>query len=51
MNLVPKTVLNEDKYSSFELYRRNSLSPEIITFDELFQRAVSIIKNTENLMI
>lgn len=29
----------EDKFSSFELYRRNIVSPEVITFDELVARA------------
>ncbi|SOD42220.1 Shedu immune nuclease family protein [Nitrosovibrio sp. Nv4] len=44
--------INEEKYSSFELFRRNTMSPEIITFDELFERArfivESIPKETEN---
>ncbi|MBZ9650709.1 Shedu anti-phage system protein SduA domain-containing protein [Psychroflexus montanilacus] len=31
--------VNEDKYSSFEILRRNMLNPEILTFDELFERA------------
>lgn len=37
--------INEDKFSSFELFRRNIHNPEIITFDELFERAKHIIKN------
>lgn len=41
--------INEEKYSSFELFRQNLKSPEIITFDELYERAKFIIKNTENL--
>ncbi len=35
--------INEDKYSSFELFRRNVTNPEIITFDELFERARHIV--------
>jgi len=35
--------INEDKYSSFELFRKNIINPEIITFDELFERAKHII--------
>ncbi|GAB2612115.1 Shedu immune nuclease family protein [Belliella aquatica] len=39
--------INEDKYSSFELFRQNQNNPEIITFDEIFQRARYIIKQNE----
>ncbi len=28
--------VNEEKYSSFELFRRDLKSPEVVTFDELF---------------
>lgn len=35
---------NESKFSSFELYRRNLKSPEIITFDELFARAKATVQ-------
>ncbi len=35
--------INEDKFSSFELFRRSITNPEIITFDELFNRAKYII--------
>lgn len=31
--------INEEKFSSFELFRQNIRSPEIITFDELYERA------------
>jgi hypothetical protein len=31
--------VNESKYSSFELYRRHLQSPEVVTFDELLERA------------
>ena len=40
--------INEEKYSSFEMFRQNLKSPEIITFDELFERAKFIIRNTES---
>ena len=39
--------INEEKYSSFELFRRNISTPEIITFDELYQRARFIIESSE----
>ena len=42
-----KNGTNEHKFSSFELFRRNILNPEIITFDELFHRAMYIVKNAE----
>ena len=29
--------INEQKYSSFEVFRRNLNNPEVITFDELYQ--------------
>lgn len=35
--------VNEDKFRSFELFRKNTLNPEIITFDELYERAKFII--------
>lgn len=31
--------VNENKYRSFELFRRSMRRPEIVTFDELFSRA------------
>jgi hypothetical protein len=31
--------IHRDRYQSFELYRRNLTSPEIITFDELYEKA------------
>ena len=37
--------INEDKYSSFELFRRHLSAPEIITFDELFERAKFIVES------
>lgn len=35
-----------EKISSFELYRKSITSPEIITYDELFERARFIIEHT-----
>jgi hypothetical protein len=35
--------INEEKYSSFELFRKYIQSPEIITFDELYERAKYIV--------
>lgn len=46
---IGESGINEDKFSSFELFRQNLKSPEIITFDELFERAKYIIKNTEKM--
>lgn len=37
--------INESKFSSFELFRQNIDSPEIITFDELYERAKYLINN------
>lgn len=37
--------INEEKFSSFELLRKNMFNPEIITFDELYERAKHIIQN------
>jgi len=37
--------VNEPKYRSFELYRRNISEPEIITFDELYHRAKFIVEH------
>ena len=39
--------VNQERYRSFELYRRNTYSPEIITFDELFERARFIVAQHE----
>ncbi len=39
--------VNELKYSSFELFRRNTMNPEIITFDELYDRARFIVELAE----
>jgi hypothetical protein len=36
--------INCDKYQSFELYRRHTQEPDIITFDELLARAEGLIE-------
>ena len=36
---------NEDKVNTFEEYRRNIHNPEIITFDELYERAKFIVQS------
>jgi len=38
---------NEQRFSSFELFRRNMVNPEVITFDELFERARFIVRHSE----
>jgi len=40
--------VNKDKYRSFELYRKNTTNPEIITFDELYERAKYIVHQNES---
>jgi len=40
--------LDEDKHRSFELFRRNITSPEIITFDELLERAQFIVERAQD---
>jgi hypothetical protein len=42
---VGQNGINEDKFSSFELFRKNIFNPEIITFDELYERAKHIVEN------
>lgn len=39
---------NSDKITSFELYRRKLASPEILTFDELYFRAVALVDSIAN---
>jgi hypothetical protein len=39
--------INEGKFRSFELYRRNTWRPEILTFDELLERAKFIVLHGE----
>lgn len=35
--------INQEQYRAFELLRRNTSTPEILTFDELFERAKFIV--------
>lgn len=37
--------VNFEKFTSFELYRRNLENPDILTFDELYERAKFIVGN------
>jgi hypothetical protein len=39
--------VNQERYRSFELFRRNTINPEIITFDELYERARFIVHQYE----
>ena len=39
---------NDDKFRSFELFRRSLRNPEIITFDELYERAKFIVQTHES---
>ena len=39
--------VNEDRHRSFELFRGNTLRPDIITFDELYERARFIVHQHE----
>lgn len=41
--LTPHGV-NEDKYMSFELFRRHLQAPEIVTYDELLERAKLLVE-------
>jgi hypothetical protein len=38
--------VNEDKYASFELFRRHLQGPEIVTFDELLERAKLMVETS-----
>lgn len=42
-----KNGVKEDKYKSFEIFRRNIQEPEVITFDELLARAEWHVKLSE----
>jgi len=37
---------NIDKRNTFELFRRNIINPEVLTFDELYERAKYIVQRT-----
>lgn len=39
--------LNKEKYSSFQLLRRSLTDPEILTLDELYERAAAIVGHSE----
>ena len=39
--------VNRDRFRSFELFRRNIVTPEILTFDELYERAKFIAHSSE----
>lgn len=39
--------VNQDRYRSFELFRRSVNTPEILTFDELYERARFIVEQHE----
>ncbi|KMQ75913.1 Shedu immune nuclease family protein [Marinobacter subterrani] len=39
--------VNKDKLRSFELLRKNTSNPEIITFDELYERAKFIVQHNQ----
>lgn len=41
--------VNEQKFGSFELFRRNLANTEIVTFDELYERAKFIVQQSEEL--
>ncbi|MBU4446894.1 DUF4263 domain-containing protein [bacterium] len=45
---VSENGVNRDKLRSFELLRRNTSSPEIITFDELYERARFIVHHNQS---
>jgi len=40
--------VNQEQLRSFELYRRNIFQPEVITFDELYERAAHIVEASES---
>lgn len=40
--------VNKEKLRSFELFRKNTAKPEIITFDELYERAKFIVQNNQS---
>jgi|TARA_A100000171_G_scaffold11625_1_gene9514 hypothetical protein len=45
---LSKHGVNRDKLRSFELLRKNTSNPEIITFDELYERAKFIVQNNQS---
>lgn len=45
---VSEQGVNKDKLRSFELLRKNTTNPEIITFDELYERAKFIVQHNQS---
>jgi hypothetical protein len=43
--------VNREKFASFDLYRKNMLHPEIITFDELYERAKFIVHRDDEMQV
>ncbi|WP_338610461.1 Shedu immune nuclease family protein [Pelagibacterium nitratireducens] len=43
--LMTDSGLHRPKFRAFELYRRNLLQPDVLTFDELFHRAKYIVES------
>lgn len=39
--------INHDRFRCFELYRRHLVSPDVVTFDELYERARLIVDSSE----
>jgi hypothetical protein len=46
--LIGEHGVNQEQLRSFELYRRNLHQPEVITFDELYERAKHIVSANES---
>lgn len=40
--------VNDDQFRSFELFRRHLVAPDIVTFDELFERAKLIVESADD---
>jgi len=40
--------VNQEHLRSFELFRRNTFQPEVVTFDELYERARHIVEASES---
>jgi Domain of unknown function (DUF4263) len=47
-SLMGNNGVNQEQFRSFELFRQNTLNPEIITFDELYERAKFIVHQNES---
>ena len=47
-DFVSEHGVNKDKLRSFELLRKNTSNPEIITFDELYERAKFIVQHNQS---